>query len=56
MILLSKLSCKFFRKENITISQQNINLIVEKCNGDRKNLKMNLIKSKIIGKIKKNII
>ena len=43
---LSKLSAAFFRKENITISQQNINLIVEKCNGDRSNLKNELSKIK----------
>tara|TARA_B100000965_G_scaffold404894_1_gene437039 strand:- start:2093 stop:3085 length:993 start_codon:yes stop_codon:yes gene_type:complete len=36
---LSKITSAFFRKENIAISQQNINLIVEKCNGDRGNLK-----------------
>ena len=49
---LSKLSASFFRKENITISQQNINLIVRKCNGDRNNLKNELdkIKSYLINK------
>ena len=36
---LSKITSAFFRKENIAISQQNINLIIEKCNGDRGNLK-----------------
>jgi len=35
---LAKLTATFFTKENITMSQQNINLIVEKCNGDRNNL------------------
>ena len=51
---LSKLSATFFRKENITISQQNINLIVEKCNGDRNNLKneLNKIKNYLINKKK----
>ena len=51
---LSKLSAAFFRKENITISQQNINLIVEKCNGDRNNLKneLNKIKNYLINKKK----
>ena len=51
---LSKLSGAFFRKENITISQQNINLIVEKCNGDRSNLKneLNKIKNYLINKKK----
>ena len=51
---LSKLSATFFRKENITISQQNINLIVEKCNEDRSNLKneLNKIKNYLINKKK----
>ncbi len=51
---LSKLSATFFRKENITISQQNINLIVEKCNGDRNSLKneLNKIKNYLINKKK----
>ena len=35
---LSKIASIFFKKENISISQQNINLIVNKCNGDRHNL------------------
>ena len=53
-ITLSKLSTAFFRKENITISQQNINLVVEKCNGDRNNLKneLNKIKNYLINKKK----
>ena len=51
---LSKLSATFFKKENITISQQNINLIVEKCNEDRNNLKneLNKIKNYLINKKK----
>ena len=51
---LSKLITTFFRKENITISQQNINLIVEKCNGDRNSLKneLNKIKNYLINKKK----
>ena len=52
---LSKLSSTFFRKENITISQQNINLIVEKCNGDRNNLKNELNKIKNYSIKKKKI-
>ncbi len=52
---LTKLAANIFRKENITISQQNINLIVEKCNGDRKNLKIEIEKIKIFGKDKKKI-
>ena len=51
---LSKLITTFFRKENITISQQNINLIVEKCNGDRNSLRneLNKIKNYLINKKK----
>ena len=52
---LARLAATIFRKENITISQQNINLIVEKCNGDRKNLKIEIEKIKIFGKDKKRI-
>ena len=52
---LARLAANIFRKENITISQQNINLIVEKCNGDRKNLKIEIEKIKIFGKDKKRI-
>ena len=52
---LARLATNIFRKENITISQQNINLIVEKCNGDRKNLKIEIEKIKIFGKDKKRI-
>ncbi len=33
---LSKLTFNYFKKKNITVSQSNINLIVDKCNGDRK--------------------
>ena len=35
---LYKIANDFFRKNNISISSENINLIVEKCMGDRKNL------------------
>ena len=52
---LARLAANIFRKENIIISQQNINLIVEKCNGDRKNLKIEIEKIKIFGKDKKRI-
>ena len=49
---LSKLTHTFFRNNQISISQQNINLIVEKCNGDRKNLKNEIekIKNYMFGK------
>ena len=50
---LIKLTSTFLRKENISISQENINLIVEKCNGDRNNLKNELYKIKNFAKRKK---
>ena len=52
---LSRLAITLFREENISISQQNVNLIVEKCNGDRKNLKSEFEKIKNFAKNKKKI-
>ena len=52
---LARLAGAIFRKENILISQQNINLIVEKCNGDRNNLKIEVEKIKNFTKDKKKI-
>ncbi len=51
---LSKLAINFFRDEKIPISQKNINLIIEKCNGDRSYLKneLNKIKNYTSGKKK----
>jgi DNA polymerase-3 subunit delta len=51
---LSKLAVNFFRDEKISISQQNINLIIEKCNGDRGylNNELNKIKNYTSGKKK----
>ena len=51
---LSTITAGFFRKEKILISQQNINLIVEKCAGDRNNLynELNKIKNYAINKKK----
>ena len=43
---LSKLTSNFFKSEKISVSQQKINLIVEKCNGDRNNLYNELSKIK----------
>ena len=43
---LSKLANTFFKNEKILISQQNINLIVSKCSGDRQNLTNELEKIK----------
>ena len=52
---LSKLTYNFFKKQNISISQQNINMIVEKCNGDRSNLKNELDKIKSYSTNRKKI-
>ena len=52
---LSRLATTLFREENISISQQNVNLIVEKCNGDRTNLKSEFEKIKNFVKNKKKI-
>ena len=52
--ILSKLTTIFFKKENIPISQQNININVDKCNGDRNNLhnELNKIKNYTLNKKK----
>ena len=52
---LSKLTASFFKKENISISQQNINLIIEKCHGDRNNLNNELNKIKSYAKDKNKV-
>ena len=52
---LSRLTSTFFRENKISISQQNINLIVEKCNGDRGNLNNEIDKIKYYMKNKKKI-
>ena len=52
---LSKLAVIFFRNENISISQENINLIIEKCNGDRNNLNNELNKIKNYARDKKKL-
>ena len=52
---LSKLTFNFFKNKNIAISQANINLIVNKCNGDRQNLLNELNKIEHYGKNVKKI-
>jgi len=54
-LTLGKLANKFFREKKIPISQETINLLVERCRGDRKNLKNELLKLEIYSKNKKNI-
>ena len=41
---LYKIASSFFKYNNISISSENINLIIEKCSGDRKNLQNELDK------------
>ena len=52
---LSKLSYNFFKEKNISISQANINLIVNKCNGNREGLLNELEKIEFFSKNKKII-
>ena len=53
--ILSRLTALILKKENISISQQNINLIVERCNGDRMILQNELNKIKNYSLNKKKI-
>ena len=53
--ILSNLALAFFKKIKISISQQNINLIVDKCGGDRLNLENELEKIEIYSTKKKSI-
>ena len=53
---LGKLAINFFRERKISISQETINLLVEKCKGDRENLKNELLKIEIFSKNKKKYI
>ena len=53
--ILSNLARDFFKKIKISISQQDVNLIVSKCSGDRLNLKNELEKIKIYLAEKKSI-
>jgi len=52
---LSGIVNKFFRENKIPISQQSINLIVQRCRGDRQNLNNELEKIKNYSKSKKKI-
>ena len=52
---LSVIVNKFFRNSNIPISQQSINLIVQRCRGDRLNLKNELEKIQSFTKDKSKI-
>ena len=52
---LSKFCLNYFKKRNIPISQSNVNLIVNKCNGDRKIMFNELIKLELFTKNGKKI-
>ena len=52
---LSKLTFNFLKKKNISISQSNINLILNKCNGDRETLLNELNKIEYFSKNGKKI-
>ena len=53
--VLKKLTCEFLEKRKISISSQNINIIVNKCNGDRQSLFNELAKIEFYFKNKKKI-
>ena len=52
---LSKILYNFFREKKITISQEKINLLIDRCRGNRQNLKNELNKIESFVKNKKNI-
>ena len=52
---LAKLSYDFFKKKNISISPSNVNLIINKCNGDREVLLNELKKIEYFSKNGKKI-
>ena len=52
---LSKLAYNFFREKKISISSSNINLIINKCSGDRERLKNELQKIELFSKNGKQI-
>ena len=54
-ITLGKIINNFFREKNIPISQQNINLLIDRCRGDRQNLNNELNKIENFTKNKKKI-
>tara|TARA_B100001057_G_C22761534_1_gene915974 strand:- start:221 stop:1204 length:984 start_codon:yes stop_codon:yes gene_type:complete len=52
---LTKLSIKFFHENKISISQSDLNLIIDRCNGDRSILKSELNKIKFYSLSKKKL-
>ena len=54
-MILSKIASEFFRERKISISQSNINLIINKCNNDRGNLLNELNKIELLSLTNKKI-
>jgi DNA polymerase-3 subunit delta len=54
-VTLNKIANEFFKKKNISISQSNINLIIQKSNADRENLNNELKKIELFSLSSKNI-
>ena len=52
---LNQITQKFFKDKNINMSQESINLLIERCRGDRLNLNNELEKIEIYSINKKNI-
>tara|TARA_B100000575_G_C23110170_1_gene641222 strand:+ start:478 stop:1467 length:990 start_codon:yes stop_codon:yes gene_type:complete len=52
---LSSLANNFFKKKKIPVSQENVNIIAERCRGDRKNLISELSKIESLVKIKNKV-
>ena len=52
---LTSISHNFFKEKKISISQQTVNLLVERCKGNRENLKNELIKVENFSKNRKTI-
>ena len=52
---LTNISLNFFREKKISISQQTVNLLIERCKGSRENLKNELIKIENFSKNRKTI-
>jgi len=52
---LNQVAINFFKEKKINISQQNINLLIERSRGDRKNLNNELIKIENLSRSRKKI-
>ena len=54
-ITLNRIALNFFKDKKLSVSQENINLISERCKGDRENLNNELLKIESFTKNKKKI-